>query len=107
MLIVHEVKIELPIRLVILLLLERLKQVSDIVHGKCRLAKDTHDLKHWPTDFEVVLDDGNEAICDDGNVYLNTNCIFGLTPESFDLEMLLDPFEKELHLPPILPKIRR
>ena len=45
MLIVYKVKIELTIRLVVLLLLERLKQVSDIVRGKCRLAKDTHNCK--------------------------------------------------------------
>ena len=103
MLIEFKVKIELPVGL-IFLPFERLEQVLDAVRGECRLAKDTHDLKHGTANLEVMLDDGNEAICDDGNVYLNTNCIFGLTPESFDLEMLLDPFEKELHLPPIFIK---
>ena len=102
MLIVYKVKIELTIRLVVLLLLERLKQVSDIVRGKCRLAKDTHNLKHWSVNLEVVFDDGNETICDDGDVYLYSYRIFRLTPESFDLEMLFDPFEKKLHLPSIL-----
>ena len=93
MLIEFKVKIELPVGLVFLPF-ERLEQVLDAVRGECRLAKDTHDLKHGTANLEVMLDDGNEAICDDGNVYLNTNCIFGLTPESFDLEMLLDPFEE-------------
>ena len=93
MLIVHKFKIELTIRLVGFLLLERLKQVSDIVRGKCRLAKDTHDLKHWSVIFEVMFDDGDETVCDDGRVYLNSYRIFRFTPESFDLEMLLDPFE--------------
>ena len=87
-------RLELTIRLVVLLLLERLKQVSDIVRGKCRLAKDTHNLKHWPVNLEVVFDDGNETICDDGDVYLYSYRIFRLTPESFDLEMLFDPFEE-------------
>ena len=103
MLIEFKVKIELPVGL-IFLPFERLEQVLDAVRGECRLAKDTHDLKHGTANLDVMLDDGNEAICDDGNMYLNTNCIFGLTPESFDLEMLLDPFEKELHLPPIFIK---
>ena len=102
MLIVHKVKIELTIRLIVLLLLERLKQVSDIVRGKCRFAKDAHDLKHWSINLEVVFDGGNETVCDDGDVYLYSYRIFRLTPESFDLEMLLNPFEKKLHLPSIL-----
>ena len=104
MLIVYKVKIELTIRLIVLLLLERLKQVSDVVQGKCRLAKDTHDLKHRSVNLEVMFDDGNETVCDDGDVYLYSYRIFRLTPESFDLEMLLDPFEKKLHLPSILIK---
>jgi len=94
MLIVYKVKIELTIRLIVLLLLERLKQVSDVVQGKCRLAKDTHDLKHRSVNLEVMFDDGNETVCDDGDVYLYSYRIFRLTPESFDLEMLLDPFVK-------------
>ena len=73
MLIEFKVKIELPVGL-IFLPFERLEQVLDAVRGECRLAKDTHDLKHGTANLEVMLDDGNEAICDDGNVYLNTNC---------------------------------
>ena len=94
MLIVYKVKIELTIRLVVLLLLERLKQVSDVVQGKCRLAKDTHDLKHRSVNLEVMFDDGNETVCDDGNMNLNAHCIVALTPERLDLEVLLDPFEE-------------
>jgi hypothetical protein len=51
-----------------------------------------------------VLDDGNEAVCDDCNVNLYAHSIFGFSPEPLDLEMLLDPFEKQLHLPPIFIK---
>ena len=86
------------------LLSERLEQVLDAVRGECRLTKDTHDFKDGPTNLEVVLDDGNEAVCDDGNVNLYADCVLGLSPEPFDLEMLFDPFEEQLHLPPVFIK---
>lgn len=38
-------------------------------------------------------------VSNDGNVYLDTHCVLGLSPKSFDLKMLFDPFEKQLHLP--------
>ena len=101
MLIKFEVKIELPIiRLGILF--EWLKQVLDAVRGERRLAKDPHDLEHWPANLEVVLDNGNEAVGDDGDMNLYAHSIFGFSPEPLDLEMLLDPLEEQLHLPPIL-----
>lgn len=103
MLIKIEVKIELPI-IRLGSLLERLEQVLDAVRGERRLAKDTHDLEHWPANLEVVLDDGNEAVGDDGDVNLYAHSIFGFSPEPLDLEVLFDPFEKQLHLPPIFIK---
>lgn len=104
MLIKFEVKTELSVIRFFRLLLERLEQVNDAVRGKCRLAKDAHDFDDRPANLEVVFDDSNEAVGDDGNVYLDTHCVLGLSPKSFDLKMLLDPFEKQLHLPPILVK---
>ena len=100
MLIIFEVQIELSI---IRLdgLFERLEQVMDVIHGERRLTKDTHDFEDRPANLEVVLDNGNEAVGDDGHVYLYSDCIFRFSPETLDLEVLLDPFEEELHLPPI------
>ena len=100
MLIKFEVQIELPI-IRLNSLLDRFEQVLDAVHSKRRLAKDAHDLEYWPSNLEVVLDDGNEAVSDDSHVYLYADCILALSPETLDLEVLLDPFEKQLHLPPV------
>lgn len=104
MLIKFEVKTELSVIRIFCLQLERLEQVTDAVRGECRLAKNAHDFDNRPANLEVVFDDSNEAVGDDSNVYLDTHCILGLSPKSFDLKMLLDPFEKQLHLPPILVK---
>ena len=93
MLIKFEIKIELPI-IWLSSNLERLEQVLDAVRGERRLTKDTHDFKDWPANLEVVLDDGNEAVCDDCNLNLYAHRILGFSPEPLDLKMLFDPFEK-------------
>ena len=100
MLIKFEVKTELPI-FRLSGLLERPEQVLEAVRGERRLTKNPHDFKDWSANLEAVLDDGSEAVGDDGNVNLYAHCVLGFSPESLDLEMLLDPFEKQLHLPPI------
>ena len=100
MLIKFEVKIELPV-IRLFCLPERLEQVLYAVHSERRLAKDTHDFEDGPANLEVVLDDGNETVGDDGHMYLYADRVFGFSPETLDLEVLLDPFEKQLHLPPI------
>lgn len=93
MLIEIKVKIELSI-IRFHILLERLKQALDVVHSESRLAQDAHDFKHWPANLEVMRNDGNEAVGDDGHMYLNTDCVIGFSPETLDLEMLLNPFEE-------------
>ena len=74
MLIELEVKIELSI-IWLTILLERFEQVLDAVRGECRLAKDTHDFEDGPANLEVVPDDGNEAVGDDGDVNLYAHSI--------------------------------
>lgn len=78
-----------------------LKQFFDAILNKERTAKNTHDLKHRSIEFEVMFNDGDEAICDDGNMYLDSYGIFRCSPKGFDTKMLLNPFEKQLNLPPI------
>ena len=103
MLIEFEVKIELPI-IGIICLLKREEEALDAVRGEYRLAKDTHDLEHRSANLEVVFNNGNETVGDDGDMNLNSDSIFRLSPKPFDPEMLLDPFEKQLNLPPIFIK---
>ena len=83
---------------------ERFKQVSDIVFDQQRTTQNAHDLIDGPADLKVVFDDSDEAIGDDGNVYLYSDSILGLTPEGFDAQVLFNPLEKEFDLPPVLVK---
>ena len=104
MLIELKVKTELPVVLLLFRSFEWFKQVSDIIQSQQRAAKDSHDFHDGTTDLHVMFDDTNEAICDDGNMYLNTDCILGFSPKSLDAEMLFDPFEKQFDLPPVFIK---
>ena len=100
MLIKFEVNIELPI-IQLFGFPKRQKEVSDAVRGEHRLTQDAHDLEHGPANFEVVFDDGCEAVGDDGDMNLYSDSIFRFSPESLDSEMLLDPLEEKLNLPPV------
>ena len=93
MLIRSEVEIQLAVIFLTVIPLARLEEVTDVVHGESRLAKDAHDFKHWPAHLEVVLDDGNEAVGDNGDMYLDADGVLRLSPEPLDLEVLLDPLD--------------
>lgn len=85
MLIELKVKTELPVVLLLFRSFEWFKQVSDIIQSQQRAAKDSHDFHDGTTDLHVMFDDTNEAICDDGNMYLNTDCILGFFPKGLDV----------------------
>ena len=104
MLIKFEIKMHLPVIDFLNLCCRRFEQFVDVILDKQRMSKDAHDLHDWATNLTVMFDDAHEAICDDGNMYLNADSILAFTPEGLNLEVLLDPFEEQLNLPSIFIK---
>lgn len=51
-----------------------------------------------------MLNDGHQTVGTYSRVNLNTYCVLCRTPKLFNLQMLLEPFEKELNLPSVLIK---
>ena len=76
------------------LLLRTLEKLPQVVIDEQGAAQDAHDLEHGSVQMQVVLDDGDEAIRDNGNMDLYSYGILGVAPEPFDTQMLLDPFEE-------------
>lgn len=103
MLIGFEVYFKLPI-IGFLPIFRRSEKFHDVIFGKQRTSKDSHDLHDRASKFEIVLNDSDETVCNDGNMNLNTHSIVTLSPERLDSEVLFDPFEKQLDLPPIFIK---
>ena len=97
MLIVYKFNFELSI-IGVILILRRDEEFQNVIFGEQGTAQNSHDLNDWTTKLEVVLNDSDETVCDDGNMNLNAHCIVALTLERLDLEVLLDPFEKEFDL---------
>lgn len=106
MLIELEVKIKLPVIVFFILYEGVFEKFVDVILNKQRMSKDSHDLNDWAPDLMVMFNDTNETVRDDGNVYLNTNCILGFTPKTLDLKMLFNPLKEQLDLPSIFIKER-
>ena len=83
------------------IILPSIEKFQKVVLDQQGTAKDAHNLKDGSVQLEVVLDDGDKAICDDGDVDLYPYGIFAVAPKSLDAEMLLDPFEEKLDLPAV------
>ncbi len=80
------------------------EEFRQVVFDRQGVSENAQYLGHRPAKLEVVLDDCNEAVCDDGDVNLYPDSILGITPERLDLEMLFDPFEEKFHLPAVAVK---
>ena len=105
MLIKFEVNLKLSI-IGFLLVLRRGEKFHDVILGEQGTAQDSHDLHNWSAQLEIVLNDSDETVCDDGNMDLDTYSIVTLSPERLDLKVLLNPLEEQLDLPPIFIKER-
>ena len=103
MLIVYKFNFKLSV-IGFLLVPRRGEKLHDVILGKQGTAQNAHNLHDGPSKLEVMLNDSDETVCDDGNMDLNTYRIVALSPERLDLEVLLDPFEEQLDLPPVFIK---
>lgn len=43
-----------------------------------------------------MMNNGYQAVTDNCRVDLDADCVFGVSPELLDLQMLLHPFEEQL-----------
>ena len=93
MLIVYKFNFKLPV-IGFILVLRRGEKLHDVILGEQGTAQDAHDLHDGTSKLEVVLNDSDETVGDDGNMDLNTYRIVAFSPERLDLEVLLDPFEE-------------
>ena len=103
MLIEIEVKFKLPI-VWLLLIFRRDEKLLDVILGEQGTTQDAHNLHDRTPKFEVVLDDGNETVGDNGDVDLYSDGILGISPKFLDLEVLLNPLEEQFDLPSVLVK---
>lgn len=104
MLIKFQVQIELAIVIIIGHIYHRSQEILDGILYQKGIAKDTHNLNNRSVQFEVVFNNSDEAVRDDGDMYLYPDCIFRFPPKGFDPKMLLDPFEEKFDLPSVAVK---
>ena len=50
------------------LVLRRGEKLHDIIFCEQGTAQDAHDLHDWASKLEVVLNDSDETVCDDGSL---------------------------------------
>ena len=93
MLIVYKINFELSI-IGVLLILRRDEEFQNVILGEQGTAQNSHDLYDWALKLEIVLNDTDETVCDDGNMNLNAHGIVALSPKRLNPEVLLDPFEE-------------
>lgn len=106
MLIELEIKRKLPVIDFFILHDVGLEKFVDVILDKQGMFKDAHDLDDWATNLMIMFNDTDETVCNDGNMYLNTNGILAIAPKGLDLEMLFDPLKEQLDLPSIFIKER-
>ena len=89
-----EVQMHLGIVIIISFIFNRSQELLDGILDQEGITKNTHDLNNRSVQFEIMFNDGDETVRDDGNMYLYPDCIFRFSPKGFYTKMLLDPFEK-------------
>lgn len=77
-------------------------QLLDVVFRQQGTSKDTYHFVDVAVQVEVVLNDGHEAVGDDGCIDLDADGILTGAPEGFHPEMLLYKFEEKFDQPTFL-----
>ena len=77
------------------------KQFLDGVLSKQGTSQDAHHFVDVAVQVKIMLNDGHEAIGDDGSIYLYPDCVLSVSPEGLNPQVLLYPFEEQLDLPPV------
>ena len=95
---------QLAIVIIIGVIFHRSQELLNGILDQKGIAEDTHDLNNRSVQFEVVFNNSDKTVSDDGDMYLYPDCIFRFSPKGFDTQMLLDPFEKQFNLPSVAVK---
>ena len=104
MLIKFEVQMQLAIVIIIIPVCHRSQELLNGILDQQGIAKDAHDLNNRSVQFEVVFNNSDKTVRNNGDMYLYPDCILRFSPKRFDTKMLLDPFEKQFNLPSVAVK---
>ena len=82
------------------------EELPDLGLVEKRHAEDAKHIKGASIKFEVMLNNSNKAIGSNCRVNLDSDRIFGYTPERLYMQMLLNPLKEQFHLPSVFVKQR-
>lgn len=80
MLIEIEFNLKLPV-MGFIVLFRWYEKLHDVILGEKGTSQDSHDLHNRTPEFEVVFDNADETVCDNGDMYLDTHRIFTCPPK--------------------------
>ena len=80
------------------------EEFFDVISGEKRTSEYSCNFVNISIEFKVMFNDGDKAICANGDINLYSDGIFGVTPKGFDAKMLLYPFKEQLNSPSIFVK---
>ena len=93
-----KVQLQLPI-VIGLFHLYRLEQIFEVVLCQEGTSQYPQNIVCAPVELNRSFNDCNSAICNNCHINLNTYCIFTISPEAFDAQVTLHPFEENFHDP--------
>lgn len=80
------------------------EQFSDRRSVDKRASQYAEYIEHAPVETAIMFGDSNKAVGGYGTINLYSDCVFRVAPKGLNVQMLLDPFEKQLHLPTLFVK---